>query len=117
MTARPVRWMDFDPETYEFPEDAPRKVLTGKTRLVALGLASNCTGTVNNVKHFASEARAAGALVYVDAVQFAPHYAIEPVARMGLMDKGGVLRAGLAHYNTEGEVDALLSSLTRITKA
>ena len=41
------------------------------------------------------------------------NYAIEPVGRMGLMDKGGVLRVGLAHYNTEDEVDALLSSLTR----
>jgi cysteine desulfurase family protein (TIGR01976 family) len=72
-----VRWMDFDPGTYEFPEDALRKVLTDRTRLVALGLASNCTGTVNDVKAFAAEARAAGALVYVDAVQFAPHYAID----------------------------------------
>jgi selenocysteine lyase/cysteine desulfurase len=44
---------------------------------VALGLASNCTGTVNDVKAFAKEAKAAGALVYVDAVQFAPHYAID----------------------------------------
>ena len=26
---------------------------------------------------------------------------------------GGVLRVGLAHYNTEAEVDALLSSITR----
>jgi selenocysteine lyase/cysteine desulfurase len=41
------------------------------------------------------------------------NYAIEPVTRMGLIDKGGVLRVGLAHYNTEAEVDALLSSLTR----
>ena len=41
------------------------------------------------------------------------NYAIEPVSSMGLMDKGGVLRVGLAHYNTEAEVDALLSSLTR----
>ena len=272
-----VRWMDFDPETYEFPEDSLRKVLSEKTKLVALGLASNCTGTVNDVKHFARQAKGAGALVYVDAVQYAPHYAIdvqdigadilvssaykwfgphqgilwgreellketfgykvrpagddlphkfetgtlshegmagtlgaieyleqfgagetraqriasswtamaeyeqkltlklidglktfkgltirgitsanamhrrvptvsftldghhpdalakafamdnifvwsghnyaiEPVSRMGLMDKGGVLRLGLAHYNTEGEVDALLSSLTRQTK-
>jgi cysteine desulfurase family protein (TIGR01976 family) len=272
-----VRWMDFDPETYEFPEDALTKVLSEKTRLVALGLASNCTGTVNDVKHFAGQAKAVGALTYVDAVQFAPHYAIdvqdlnadvlvssaykwfgphqgilwgrkelleetfayklrpaggdvphkfetgtlshegmagclgaisylerfgsgetraariksawgalsayehkitrklieglrgfkgltirgltsanamhrrvptvsftleghhpadlaqgfardnifvwsghnyavEPVARMGLMDKGGVLRVGLAHYNTEAEVDALLSSLTRIVR-
>ena len=45
------------------------------------------------------------------------NYAIEPISRMGLMEKGGVLRVGLAHYNTEGEVDALLDSLTRIIKA
>ncbi len=72
-----VRWMDFDPETYEFPEDALRKVLTEKTKLVALGFASNCTGTVNDVKAFAREAKAVDALVYVDAVQYAPHYAID----------------------------------------
>ena len=72
-----VRWMDFDPDTFEFREDALTKVLSEKTRLVALGLASNCTGTVNDVNHFARQAKAAGALVYVDAVQFAPHYAID----------------------------------------
>jgi cysteine desulfurase family protein (TIGR01976 family) len=72
-----VRWMDFDPGTYEFPDDALTRVLTARTRLVAFGAASNCTGTVNDVRRFAAEARAAGALVYVDAVQFAPHYAID----------------------------------------
>jgi cysteine desulfurase family protein (TIGR01976 family) len=72
-----VKWMDFDTETYEFPDDALRKVLSDRTKLVALGYASNCTGTVNDVKSFAKEAKAAGALVYVDAVQYAPHYAID----------------------------------------
>jgi cysteine desulfurase family protein (TIGR01976 family) len=72
-----VRWMDFDPETYEFPDDALTKVLSRKTRLVALCYASNCTGTINDVKRFAGEARAAGALTYVDAVQFAPHGSID----------------------------------------
>ncbi len=72
-----VRWMDFDPETYEFPDDALERVLSAETRLVALGYASNCTGTVNEVKRFAAQARQAGALVYVDAVQFAPHGAID----------------------------------------
>lgn len=72
-----VRWMDFDTDTYEFPDDALSKVLNGKTKLVALGLASNCTGTVNDVKHFAKQAKTAGAIVYVDAVQMAPHYAID----------------------------------------
>ncbi len=72
-----VRWMDFDTETYEFPDDALSKVLSGKTKLLAMGMASNCTGTVNDVKRFAAEARAAGAIVYLDAVQYAPHYAID----------------------------------------
>ena len=45
------------------------------------------------------------------------NYAIEPVGCMGLLDKGGVLRVGLAHYNTEAEVDGFLSALTRQVKA
>jgi cysteine desulfurase family protein (TIGR01976 family) len=72
-----VRWMDFDPETYEFTSDALSRVLSEKTRLVAMGLASNCTGTINDVKRFARETHAAGALFYVDAVQFAPHCGID----------------------------------------
>jgi selenocysteine lyase/cysteine desulfurase len=42
------------------------------------------------------------------------NYAVEPITRMGLMDKGGVLRVGLAHYNTPAEVDALLAVMTRL---
>lgn len=72
-----VRWMDFDTGTYEFPDDALTKVLTERTRLLAMGMASNCTGTVNDVKRFAAQAKAAGAIVYLDAVQYAPHYAID----------------------------------------
>jgi len=72
-----VRWMDFDPETYEFGDDALARVLSDRTKLVALGFASNCTGTINDVKRFAAEAKSAGALVYVDAVQYAPHCAID----------------------------------------
>ncbi len=72
-----VRWIDFDPETYEFPADALTKVLSSKTKLLAMGMASNCTGTVNDVSHFAKQAKAAGAIVYLDAVQFAPHYSMD----------------------------------------
>ena len=72
-----VRWMEFDPETYEFPADALTKVLSSKTKLLAMGMASNCTGTVHDVATFAREAKAAGAIVYLDAVQYAPHYAID----------------------------------------
>jgi len=72
-----VRWMDFDTETYEFPDDALSRVLSDRTKLLAMGMASNCTGTVHDVKRFAREAKAAGAIVYLDAVQYAPHYAID----------------------------------------
>jgi len=75
-----VRWMDFDPDTFEFPDDALSKVLTARTRVVALGYASNCTGTINDVRRFCTEARAAGAISYVDAVQFAPHGLIDVAA-------------------------------------
>lgn len=72
-----VKWLDFDPETYEFPDDALSKVLSSKTKLLAMGMASNCTGTVHDVQRFAKEAKAAGALVYFDGVQYAPHLAID----------------------------------------
>jgi selenocysteine lyase/cysteine desulfurase len=42
------------------------------------------------------------------------NYAVEPVTRMELMDKGGVLRIGLAHYNTADEVDELLNQLEQM---
>jgi cysteine desulfurase family protein (TIGR01976 family) len=68
-----VKWMEFNIDSYEFPSDALTKVLSSRTKLVAMGMASNCTGTINDVTAFAREAKAAGALVYLDAVQFAPH--------------------------------------------
>ena len=72
-----IKWMEFDPGTYEFPDDALTKVLSPRTKLVALGMASNCTGTITDVKHFTGQAKQVGALVYVDAVQLAPHVAID----------------------------------------
>lgn len=72
-----VRWMEFDTDTYEFADDALSKVLSPRTKLVAFGYASNCTGTINDVKRFCAEAKAAGAISYVDAVQFAPHGLID----------------------------------------
>jgi cysteine desulfurase family protein (TIGR01976 family) len=38
-------------------------------------------------------------------------YAVEPIARLGLDEKGGLLRVGLCHYNTADEVDRLLAAL------
>lgn len=72
-----VRWLPFDTETFEFDDGALDKVLTERTRLVCLGAASNLTGTVNDVRAMCRKAREAGALTYVDAVQLAPHAAID----------------------------------------
>lgn len=72
-----VRWFDFDPESYEFELDDLDGVLSERTKIVAIGYASNLTGTINDVKEIAARAKAAGALVYVDAVQFAPHGLID----------------------------------------
>jgi cysteine desulfurase family protein (TIGR01976 family) len=75
-----VRWIDFDPEACEFPEDALDRALTDRTRLVAVGYASNCLGTINDVGAMARKAHAAGALMFVDAVQLAPHRPIDVAA-------------------------------------
>ena len=48
-----------------------------KTRLVAVGYASNAVGTINHVAEVARLAREAGAMSYIDAVHFAPHGPID----------------------------------------
>ena len=56
--------------------DLARKI-TGHTRLVAVGYASNAVGTINNVKEIVRLAHQAGALAFVDAVHYAPHGPID----------------------------------------
>jgi cysteine desulfurase family protein (TIGR01976 family) len=51
--------------------------MEGKPRLVAVGYASNALGTINPVNKLVEMAHSAGALVYVDAVQYAPHGPID----------------------------------------
>ncbi len=51
--------------------------LSPRTRLVAVGYASNAVGTVNPVKRIVELAHAAGALTYIDAVHYAPHGPID----------------------------------------
>ena len=52
-------------------------VLNDRTRLVAVGWASNAVGTINPVAEIAERAHRAGALVYVDAVHAAPHLPLD----------------------------------------
>ena len=57
-------------------EDLKRK-LNEKTKIVAVGYASNAVGTINPVGEITKLAHAAGALVYIDAVHYAPHGLID----------------------------------------
>ena len=57
-------------------DDLKRKI-TSKTKLVAVGYASNMVGTINPVAEIIKFAHAAGALMFVDAVHFAPHGLID----------------------------------------
>ncbi|MBZ9852215.1 cysteine desulfurase-like protein [Mesorhizobium sp. CA13] len=72
-----VRWLPFDEKSWQVEEAALTGLLSGKTRMVALNYASNLTGSINRVKSLTRLAKQAGALVYVDAVQFAPHGLID----------------------------------------
>jgi cysteine desulfurase family protein (TIGR01976 family) len=68
-----VRVVPFDRETGELDWGAFEAVVTPRTRLVAVGAASNALGTVNDVTRAGRLAHAAGALLFVDAVHYTPH--------------------------------------------
>jgi len=72
-----VKWLEFDRESWRVEPARLELLLTDRTRLLALNYASNLTGGVNDVKALTAMAQAAGALVYVDAVQYASHRLID----------------------------------------
>src|SRR5579864_5321203 len=57
-------------------DDLKRKI-TAKTKLVAVGYASNAVGTINPVAEITKLAHDAGALMFIDAVHYAPHGPID----------------------------------------
>jgi cysteine desulfurase family protein (TIGR01976 family) len=68
-----VRFADLRPEDCSLDLEDLRRQLSPRTRLVAVTCASNATGTVNDVAAVARLAHDAGALVFLDAVHYAPH--------------------------------------------
>lgn len=54
--------------------------LNNRTRLVAVGCASNATGSINQVAKIGEMAHRNGALVFLDAVHYAPHALIDVAA-------------------------------------
>jgi cysteine desulfurase family protein (TIGR01976 family) len=70
------------PETGEIDRADLERSIGPRTRLVAIGAASNALGTITDVRQAAEIAHAAGALVFVDAVHYAPHVLVD-VAALG----------------------------------
>jgi cysteine desulfurase family protein (TIGR01976 family) len=79
LTVRSVR---FSTETGQLDLQELAAAIGRRTKLVAIGAASNALGTINDVRRAAELARAAGALVFVDAVHYAPHELVD-VAALG----------------------------------
>src|SRR5690606_14262887 len=68
-----LRTVRFDPATGEIDWVELERTIGPRTRLLAIGAASNALGTVTDVARAATLAHDAGALVFVDAVHYAPH--------------------------------------------
>ncbi|KPC70804.1 cysteine desulfurase [Streptomyces sp. NRRL WC-3753] len=75
-----VRWADFDPATGELSPEHIEAVLSPRTRLVAVTAASNLIGTMPDLPAIARLAHGVGALCHVDAVHYASHAVVDPVA-------------------------------------
>lgn len=68
-----VQYVDVDVEDCTLVMSDFERLLSPKTKLVAVGWASNAVGTINPVHKIVSMAHDVGALCYVDAVQSVPH--------------------------------------------
>lgn len=77
-----VRWVEIHPEDGTLDLEDFQAALQEKPKLVAVGYASNALGTINPVEQLVKWAHAAGALTYIDAVQYAPHGPID-VQKLG----------------------------------
>ncbi|HLA10376.1 MAG TPA: cysteine desulfurase-like protein [Pyrinomonadaceae bacterium] len=72
-----IRKVRMDPNTGQLDWNSFHESLGSKTRLVAMGAASNALGTVNDVERAIKAAHELGALAFVDAVHYAPHALVD----------------------------------------
>jgi len=72
-----VRLVRMNVETGELEWGDLERFITSKTKLVAIGAASNALGTINDVEQAVRLAHSVGALAFVDAVHYAPHALID----------------------------------------
>ena len=72
-----IRTVPMNVETGRLEVSKFDALLSSKTKLVAIGAASNALGTINDFKYFVDAAKTVGALSFVDAVHYAPHNFID----------------------------------------
>jgi cysteine desulfurase family protein (TIGR01976 family) len=72
-----IRTVDIREPDCRLDLDDLKSKLSSRTKLVAVGYASNIVGTINPIADITKLAHAAGALIYVDAVHYAPHGPID----------------------------------------
>ncbi|MBL8710456.1 MAG: cysteine desulfurase-like protein [Rhodospirillaceae bacterium] len=72
-----VKFLPFDKTSWQVEIKDLEPLLSERTRLLCLNYASNLTGSINDVKALTRRAHEAGALVFVDAVQFTPHRLVD----------------------------------------
>ncbi|MDP1796897.1 MAG: cysteine desulfurase-like protein [Planctomycetaceae bacterium] len=75
-----VKHVDVHLEDGTLDQTSFRNALSSRTKLVAIGYASNVTGTINPIAPMIAAAKAAGALTFIDAVHYAPHGLIDVTA-------------------------------------
>ena len=72
-----VKWIDIDPGDCTHKVGTIDESINESTVMVAIGAASNFSGTINDVRGICSKAHSVGAEVFVDAVHYAPHALID----------------------------------------
>ena len=72
-----IRWIDIDPNDCTYRAETIDSSIGESTVLVAIGAASNFSGTINDVKGICEKAHNVGAEVFVDAVHYATHGLID----------------------------------------
>jgi cysteine desulfurase family protein (TIGR01976 family) len=72
-----VRTARMIPETAQIDYEHLASFVSARTKLIAIGAASNAVGTINDLGRVAAIARAAGALLFVDAVHLVPHELVD----------------------------------------
>ena len=72
-----VRWVNFREQDCTLDMQSLEEQINERTKIVAVGYASNAVGTINDVRRAVELAHRVGALAYIDAVQYAPHRPID----------------------------------------